>query len=318
MSQYNVWIPIVDKGHNAHLSGEEKLWEIYCRPASEPEIQEAAQIKKDGLKPTLAPLQDVQHYNSSVHPYIAVEKLLAAEAVHIKSPEQTLENWRLFSGDGGDWVTQIDGNSSNLGIALCLLMSCKHSDSHIIAATGALGDSQDSNVLQNSVVEPVANVDLKLRLLLEKKRQNKLPEDLKIIFTPHQQVIWQEGLKTLEPIIKLPEVELLKNLGLTVHPVATLSEAAQILGIDVKKQLRWFNRLRKLKQVLRWSLATLVLLMVMMGLWLGFSLNRHLDLGFEVMQKDFGAKPFVVCRAATGKIIRYDPIAADRKVATGL
>lgn len=317
MTQYKVLIPIVEQGYNIELSGEEKLWEVYCRPANELEIKEAVNLKKDGEKPSIAPLKDVQHYNSSIRPYIAVERLLAAEAINIKSPEQALENWRIFSGDGGDWVSQIEGNSSNLGIALCLLMSCKHSNSRLIAATGALGDSQDSQDLQNSVVEPVADVDIKLRLLLEKKQQNKLPEALKLIFTPHHQIVWQGELKVLESVIKLPEVEQLEKLGLTVHPVATLSEAAKVLGIDIENQLRWFDRWRKLKQILRWLGAALLALAVLQGVYLGFSLSQPLNVSFESRQKNLAAdRPFVVCRTATGQIHHYAPIGADHIVPT--
>ena len=300
MSIHSVLIPTIDDEYDDH-----KLWQVYCRPANQEELTEASQQKnQDRLIPTLTPLLAIQYYEQSLKPYMAVQKNLEADLL----PE--LENKRLCSGDGGEWVTQIDGESSDLGIALCLLMSVTNSKHQLIAATGALGDAQDHDKLQDSVVKPVAGVKEKLQQLLK-----KAPSDLKIIITPHQhlikKVIKKEGdkegkeVEVLDSVINLPEVKQLQERGIEVKCVATLSEAVNYLHL--------FNTYQRFKKRLRWLLFGGLSAVLLCALTLAFNLYRPIQLDFVAMQKNLGTQPFIVCYNAEQKPY-YLAIGKDRIV----
>ena len=274
MNRHTVLIPIVDNGQ------DHKLWQIYCRVANSEERTEAVEQKnKSHIYPTLNELLGVQYYNKSIKPYLAAYRFLPSQIQH------RLENFRLISGDG-EWVTEIEGESSDLGIALCLLMACCKSKHRIIAATGVLGDAVEGEGGFDSLVKPVAGVQQKLQQLLK-----QAPNDLKFVFTPKQYFTKDHGKIILATVIDLPEVKALNKKGIIVEPVSKLSDAINIL---FSNNLYWRFKCWHINKYSRFFSCFLLFLIILAG-WLGLSLYKPIDLKFVAMDKNTFAQPFIVC-----------------------
>lgn len=232
MALHRVFIPVVDADLTQSGAAEDRLWEVYCGPASaDDHVMADKQLSKDWT-PTVARLREAGgagRYNSGLRAYMAVERLLAAQTAKF-----ALDNRRLRS-EGGEWVKAITGNSSDLGLALCLLLDATRSRTKTLAATGALANAEDNKDADDLLVEPVGGVQAKLRLIIERKRSGRLPDDLERVIIPEQHLVWhgEPRRKVAEKVENLPEVKELEALGIRVCPVASLAEAARVAGADI-------------------------------------------------------------------------------------
>jgi hypothetical protein len=286
MSFHNVCcIPVVDKNFvQGSALNNAKLWQVSSTPATQKQISQVIDLKERDIIPTIEPLRSVSQYNKAVHPYKAVERLLSAEIIDNLNSIEALENLRISSGDGGLWVKQINGESSDLGIALCLLMAAKNCKEQIIAATGALGDAQNSKDFHDSVVMPVADMAIKLNLIIELKQNGNTLDGLKKIFTPKQHIIENNNL---ELVTNLTEVEILKNLGVDVICIATLSEALPSLKIPIASTTlkNWFNYL---------AIAALLIAALLTGMKATY-MQQAVNLNWQAPELGYPSRPFLVC-----------------------
>lgn len=258
MALHRVFIPIVDADISAGAGS--LLWEAYCGPADAKERDSEDRHLDKNIVPAIAGLRPLRRYESGLRAYLAVRRLLAPERAVAETTSQpiryerrksrlkhllwnishsarrqrlefALDNRRLRSGS----LAKITGNSSDLGLALCLLMDVTQCRVKTLAATGELADAQDGKDARDLLVKPVAGVQAKLRLLIDNKKTGKLADDLNLVITPKQHILWrgEPACAVLERVENLAEVAELQGLGIRVCPVNSLAEAAKEAGIGL-------------------------------------------------------------------------------------
>lgn len=201
-----------------------------------------------------------------------------------------LDGLRLHSAT----VIDCKGESSQFGLALCLLLNGSQSPIDFVIATGKLSSSKGSDVK----VEPVFGVQDKLQLILEKCRNDSLPRHNKLYcFTPIHFFKDEELLR----VDKLSEVQLLKDVGVEVRPVERLSEAAALLQAN-KTPFFWQDKI--LLSTLS-VLSTALFLTFIYSVWL---LNPITIKAVAVKHK---AEPFLVCTNRDESLVSYYDLEHD-------
>ena len=233
-----VHIPIVRPGGRsvAHDAAEDRLIEVYTQHyAFDPltKQEEAASRESDARARdkdwdrVAAPLRKVGLYQAGCAAASAVRKLGIRQPLTALYQRVSrlawIEGQRLQpAGARGP----SEGQSAELGLALVLLMCASGSRHRQIIATGALG-GQPHGVLDDDVeVLPVGSLPEKLRLVGALAQHGGLPGvgagAEVLFFTPR----WFERDGRAAEVETLPEVALLKDMGVRVVPVERLSEAA--------------------------------------------------------------------------------------------
>ncbi len=316
MALHRVFIPIVD----ADLStgeGSALLWEAYCGPADAKDHESVDKHLEKNIVSTVAGLRPLGRYESGLRAYLAVRRLLATEQAVIDTTPQparglpgrikrifwnwrqasslsrrkrlefALDNRRLRSGSLA-CVGKITGNSSDLGLALCLLMDATQSRMKILAATGEL--AEESKEARDLSVKPVSGVQAKLRLLIEQKKSGQLADELKLVITPMQHILWigEPACPVSELVKNLPEVGELRELGIRVCPVNSLAEAAREAGVDIS-----IDKMSITGIVLR----VLAVVALVFAAVLVYALSGKIELQWERAQAGLNPEPFLVCPA---------------------
>lgn len=287
-----VYIPIVSADIKSDSSEQAKLWVVTSAEATQAELDEADKQKSKNLIPTIAYLSQVSRYESARKAYIAIKNLTQAAPTNFLA----LDNRRVHSADGAGWVSHIMGNSSDLGIALCLLMDISQSNTLVVAATGELGDAMENPDIFNAVIKPVKGVQQKLQLIIEQKQQGLLPE-LKLILTPVQHFCYQRKSQNpvLELVNTLKEVAVLEALGVRVIGVKTLAEAARKLNIEVSG-VTWHSFI---KLLFAWRYKFLLSIsigcMLVFGAWLAVEMTKPVKLEWLPRTPERNAEPYIVC-----------------------
>lgn len=279
--RHRAFIPVVGSG------GQHRLWEVYCSPADTGELKQAEQMIDRGRIPTVALLPTGGPSSSGRRAYQAVKRLLAPDT---HGASGLVDAVRVRNGTPEDWSAAIQGASSDLGIALCLLLQVAGSRIACVAATGELV-SKDTPSERDVAVAPVNGVPEKLALLAERKRAGALPAALKWVFTPEQYRYFDaDNQETLALVGTLPEVAELKALGLEVCPVATLAEAARLLGIDPE-------RIPQYRRWGRWAFGSAALALLLLG-FCALSVPAHMQ--WEARLSGLSAKPYAECPLTPG------------------
>ena len=137
------------------------------------------------------------------------------------------------------WVAadSVEGRSSELALALALLLAACRAPHRLVIATGQLGEETGSPRDPDIKVSSVGKIPDKLRLIHALASANQLPpqpgpRDPVWLFTPTTFNDHGEPV----PVETLPEVAHLRELGITVIPVPTLREAARRLQAE---RVRW-------------------------------------------------------------------------------
>lgn len=137
------------------------------------------------------------------------------------------------------WVAadSVEGRSSELALALALLLAACRAPHRLVIATGQLGEETGSPKDPDVKVSSVGKIPEKLRLIRSLASANQLPlkpgpRDPVWLFTPPTFNDNEEPVR----VETLPEVAQLQELGITVIPVLTLREAARRLQTE---RVRW-------------------------------------------------------------------------------
>jgi hypothetical protein len=173
----------------------------------------------------------------------------------------------------------IEGHSAELGLALLLLTSASHSTvHHLIIATGAL--SRQIIQAQDVKVLPVSQLAEKCERVIHYVRQN--PSQKILFFTP----CYDETDNAVE---KMPEIQALHNLGITVLPIARLSEAVKALEI---KHTGYLTHDRILRNLIAVFVITFFIIGLYWILWCQRAIEVNYVSGNATMTR---REPFLVC-----------------------
>ena len=294
--QAKAYIPIVPADLKLGSDKPANLWVVVGGEATHEELGDADKQHSKNLEATIAGFSPIGRYESARKAFTAVKNLTQ----FAKGNFLPLNNCRLRSVDGAGWVNQIIGNSSDLGMALCLLMAIGQCKTKVVAATGELGNAMEAQNASDAVVKPVRGVPEKLQLIIEQKRQGLLA-DLTLLLLPKQYYLDQSDI--LEPVYyaddgvmplsKLPEIEQLKRLGVKIVTVSTLQEAVEQIGIKIYrwKKFWWFRR--------RYWLATAFVVIISSSLLIT-ELNRTVDLAW-IGRPGKAPEPYIVCHYEYGQ-----------------
>jgi hypothetical protein len=240
-SRRTVHIPIVQPGGPGGVgSGEDRLIEVYTQldafdPLTKHEEEESRRSDEKARDKdwdrVAAPLRKVGLYQAGCAAASAVRKLGLRRPLTALYQQISRLAWidgqRLHPASAHG---PTEGRSAELGLALVLLMGASGSRQRQVIATGALG-GQPRGALEDDVeVLPVASLPEKLEIVLTLALHGALPglgqgREL-LFFTPRQ---FQTGGDWRE-VRSLDAVELLRQQGVQVVPVARLSEAAAALN----------------------------------------------------------------------------------------
>jgi len=306
--QAKVYIPILPADLKLGSDKPENLWVVVGGEATPEELNDADRLHSKNLEVTIAGFSPIGRYESARRAFTAVKNVTQFAAGNFLP----LNNCRLRSVDGAGWVNQIIGNSSDLGLALCLLMAIGQCKTRVLAATGELGNAMETTNASDAVVKPVRGIPEKLQLIIGQKRQGLLA-DLTLLLLPKQYYLDQSDILEqvyyaddgVMPLSKLPEIEQLRLLGIKVVTVSTLQDAVERIGIKIYRweKLGWFR--------LRYWLAA-AFLCTIGSVLLANALSRTVDLAW-IGRPDKTAEPYVVCHYEYGQSAKYADLKRNKR-----
>lgn len=173
----------------------------------------------------------------------------------------------------------IEGHSAELGLALLLFIGASHSTAHrLVIATGAL--SRQVIQAQDVKVLPVSQLAEKCELIIRYVRQN--PSQKILFFTP----CYDEANNAVE---RMPEIQALRDLGVTVLSIDRLSEAVKALKIKHTGYLLY-------DRVLQGLIAVFTTIFLVIGLYWLLWCQRAIEMDYVPGDAAMTRRePFLVC-----------------------
>jgi hypothetical protein len=246
-----------------------------------------------------APLRAASLYSHGLHVVNLIRKLRLRPyrwSIYQRFKQYAwLDSQRLYVGN--NHFENCEGDSAQLGLAIALLLNASAIPIRHAIATGSL--STDKHADYDVAIGAVGCIPEKLELLIAKRKamDNALPDTPLYCFTPKQYM--ENG--GLLPVASLPQIQHLAALGITVKPIAWLSEAAKILKAD---------KARRLKQ------DKLVNLLVGVGLSLTvpfmlYSAWKNQPIALQMLPGKIKAEPFAVCTNRDNTYVHYTDLERD-------
>ncbi len=229
-----VLIPLVDLG----AGGNDTFLEIYSTRKHDADADKKAWIM--ALDPVVAPLFPFSLYTMGLSALSRVRKYGLRKpfaALYQKfNPQAALNQQRLHCAT--PIAAKIDGESGELGMALCLMMGATQSPHSNIIATGRLtpkldGEAEYQNT-HDAKVYPISGLEKKLRLVKKNAEKNSLNHNTRYFFIPevlHDGTLVKDD-ETIQALIKD-----LQALNIEVKAVACLSDAAKVLRVEKTRHL---------------------------------------------------------------------------------
>lgn len=288
-----VYIPLIELTDN-----EDQLLEIYC------EKQRFGQSELDNKSLdkdwhfVVAELRRIGLYENGLLAVNSVRKLglkIPFSALYQRLKKYAwLDNQRLHYVN----VLGCEGESSQLGLAIALLLNAGVSPIRYAIATGKLSNETQKNQYMDYdvAIDSIMGVQQKLQLLIRKRKANKLPNESLYFFTPYYQ-----DKKEQYPVKDLAEIKELAALNINVKPIKWLSEAAKILHADKSRYLAQDKAiLATTGMVSSLTLATLLYL----SWW-------HSPIPVQILTGKNKAEPFLVCSNRDDSEVSYYELEQD-------